>query len=102
MKLLFCPHCDDVFKLDKTETRSCKCGRVRGKYKSDGSHAVTNGCGVPVAINNRDLFMAATGLSEEDSGDMEYEEYQKKYKIKAWLRPHEGKGNPRSIVDEDL
>jgi len=102
MKLLLCTYCDDVFKLDREEVRSCKCGRVRGKYKSDGSHAVTNGEGVPIAIGNRKLLMKAMYLSEEDSGEKSYEEYQEEYDIKAWVRPHEGDGNPRSTVDENL
>ena len=56
MKLLYCPKCDDVFKLAYAK-RSCKCGKVSGKYLLDGLQAVYTG-GVPLGFANSSLLIA--------------------------------------------
>jgi len=60
MKLLFCPRCQDLFKLDY-ELRSCKCTFVKGKYLLDGDKAIYNGQGVMLGIGNSAFFTALTG-----------------------------------------
>lgn len=102
MKLLICPKCNDVFKLDKEELRSCKCGHVKGKYKEDGHCAVTNGNGINLAMNSNDLMLKMIYLSSEEDGELKYDEYRDKYKIETWVRPSSGKANPRSKIDPNL
>lgn len=55
MKLLFCPDCGDVFKLQKT-TKSCQCGKCKGKYINN-LDAIYND-GIPLGFNNETLGMA--------------------------------------------
>lgn len=55
MKLLFCPVCQDVFKLTK-KVKSCECGRCSGKYINN-IDAVYNE-GIPLGFNNTTLGMA--------------------------------------------
>lgn len=55
MKLLFCPVCQDVFKLTK-KVKSCECGRCRGKYINN-IDAIYNE-GIPLGFNNTTLGMA--------------------------------------------
>lgn len=102
VKLLFCPICQDVFKLSE-ELRTCACGRVRGKYLNDRD-AVTNGKGIDIAIGNGSLLTAIEGMRSIehpekmdrgmwiDTGRIEY----------AWVRPSEGIGNPHTEVDPNL
>lgn len=56
MKLMFCPKCHDVFKLDE-EFRACKCRWAWGRYLSDGVHAKVGG-GMPMGIDNGSLVSA--------------------------------------------
>jgi hypothetical protein len=102
MKLLHCPYCNDIFKLLR-DPRSCDCGKTVGKYKADGSHAVTNGEGVHVAVNNREFLAAFFDLQScQHSVDPTYEDCRDQFSFEAWLRPNDGKANPRSEVDPDL
>lgn len=55
MKLLFCPDCQDVFKLQKT-VKSCQCGRCSGRYINN-LEAVYND-GIPLGFDNTTLGMA--------------------------------------------
>lgn len=55
MKLLFCPDCQDVFKLTK-KVKTCECGRCKGKY-IDNINAIYND-GIPLGFNNTTLGMA--------------------------------------------
>ena len=43
MKLLFCPHCTDVFNLVLEVEKKCRCGQVKGKY-IDKTNAVSCCC----------------------------------------------------------
>ena len=55
MKLIFCPDCQDVFKLAKT-LRSCECGKCSGKYINNLEAVYNNG--IPMGFNNQSLGMA--------------------------------------------
>jgi len=57
MKLIFCPHCQDVRKLDYKEVR-CKCERSSGWYKSDGLNAIIAGSAIPVGFHNASFSRA--------------------------------------------
>ena len=51
MKLLYCPKCQDLFKL-RMHPHTCICGNVKGAYKADGDHAWHNGRGALFGIMN--------------------------------------------------
>ena len=55
MKLIFCPDCQDVFKLSK-KLRSCECGKCSGKYINNLEAVYNNG--IPLGFNNQSLGMA--------------------------------------------
>lgn len=62
MKLLYCPRCEDVMKLQiargpNTRT-ACRCLSSYGYYKDDGIHAVYGGEAVPLGFGNRSLARA--------------------------------------------
>jgi hypothetical protein len=81
MKLLFCPDCWDVIKLT-FEVRSCKCGKVFGKYV-DNSTAVVNGEGISLAIDNSRLPISKVH-------DI--------VPVTCYARPHTGKYNPNTKI----
>lgn len=91
MKLLVCEQCQDLFKLDY-KVRSCKCGRVRGRYNEDGHTAVVNGKGYSLGLGNGSLF---NGIAKGFTGPYKSE-------IMIWYREHEGPNNPRSTVDPEV
>lgn len=95
MKLLFCPECSDVFKLE-SEHRQCKCGKVSGHYINQ-QDAVTNGQGISLAIGNGSLVNAIGILN--GLGDNHYRhEYIKESPVLCWVRPNDGIGNPHTKV----
>lgn len=105
MKLLFCETCWDIFKLDTDEMRSCKCGKVKGRYL-DTTLAINNGMGISLAIGNGSLLQAIQDMSELErrtGGGASRSQYHIEgngligY---AWARPNEGIGNPHSKVTE--
>ena len=53
MKLLFCPDCWDMFKLEK-EMRSCTCGKCKGRYIDDMNVEIENG--IPFGLDNSWLY----------------------------------------------
>ena len=57
MKLIFCPTCEDVVRLE-LEDRRCLCGESSGHYEEDGLHAVISGPAVPLGFDNRDFRKA--------------------------------------------
>jgi hypothetical protein len=67
MKLLYCPSCDDVFKLDY-QPRICKCGDVIGHYFEDGLTAVYSKNGIPLGFNNSSLIEAINNQPESGMG----------------------------------
>ena len=66
MKLLFCPHCGDIFNLSK-EIKICSCGKTQGVYLKNGSDAVYDG-GIPLGINNNS-FLSAIYAEQELIGN---------------------------------
>ena len=57
MKLIFCPHCEDVVKL-KREKTFCACKKCWGQYKEDGLHASINKEAIPLGFSNPTLAEA--------------------------------------------
>lgn len=101
MKLIFCDMCYDVFKLD-LELRSCKCGRCCGQYEDDGAHALTNGKGYAIGIGNGSLQSAIMGKAQYEYTSKHHGHDIPLTTFIAWVRPHEGDENPRSVVDPEL
>lgn len=89
MKLLFCPKCQDLFRLD-FELKTCKCGEVKGMYTGK-TLSETNGKGLCLAIDNNDILRVLR------SGPVET-----KKPIECWFRPHSGELNPNSKVNPEL
>ena len=101
MKLLFCDICYDVFKLNDT-LRTCECGRVKGKYLKNKHNAVVNGKGYAVAIGNGSFIQAIMALNSKDPNSTK-DDFIEACRIEyAWVRPHSGLGNPRTLIKEDL
>jgi len=68
MKLIYCPKCHDVRKLDYPVT-VCNCGASKGWYKDDGLHVVIQGEAIPLGFTNDSLTDAlrkrpASGLGK--------------------------------------
>lgn len=107
MKLLYCPRCEDVFKLSLKKVRQCDCGMVKGRYINH-LLAETNGKGIHIAIGNGSLINAIGDMERlqritKDEADRD--EYYKSGKGRishAWVRPQSGNGNPHTIVNETL
>lgn len=57
MKLIFCPECQDVVKLDYNG-RYCKCRASFGAYEDDGLNAKIGGLAIPLGIHNGSLASA--------------------------------------------
>ncbi len=98
MKLLFCPYCHDLFRLQRL-VRSCECGRVSGRY-INRTEAVVNGEGFSVAISNGSLEDQCYRAQEDQTTGRA--EAQIKYAILCWARPNQGPANPHTrVVDEE-
>jgi len=63
MKLLFCPECHDIVKLDY-DKRSCKCGESFGYYHADGSHATVCDKAVVIGLDNITLARAFRNMRD--------------------------------------
>ena len=57
MKLIYCPKCQDVRKLDFAIT-VCSCGASKGWYDDDALNAVIKGEAIPIGFAN-DSFVNA-------------------------------------------
>jgi hypothetical protein len=100
MKLLLCPDCGDVFKLVIYGARSCLCGKTKGVLVDD-NHAVINGEGISMMIDNLLLLKAMKRLEGMDQNKPEG--YYKKYAdVACHVRPNSGPGNPRTKVIKSL
>jgi len=97
MKLLFCPECWDMVKLAQ-DLRSCACGDCVGKYLADDHHAVTNGRGYCLAINNHTLVPALMLIKEATKKGLDIEPPR----VDCCVRAHGGLYNPRTTVDKTL
>ncbi len=73
MKLIFCPECQDIVKLqleeyktphtlDRKSYRYCSCGNSWGRY-TDNENAVIGGKAIPLGINNRDFLSSWARLN---------------------------------------
>lgn len=94
MKLLLCPRCSDVRKLDY-EVTTCKCGYVRARYESDGWHATHNGNGYLIGMDNRSVSDA---IRDYRLDNLLLLTEPSPLAIQAWLMT----GNPRVSIKEDL
>lgn len=100
MKGVFCPDCHDIV-LFVFDVRSCRCGRCKGLYVND-QDAVTNGEGFALAIGNGSFDIAVCNLAAAGK-DHDRQYFLDAARIShAWLRPHEGPGNPHSRVDKEF
>lgn len=97
MKLLYCIDCEDMIRLIPNEIRSCRCGKTKGKYESDGRYAVVNGNGISIAISNHSLLNLLLYLEENQT------ELDRVFNIECWARPHEHPTlNKHTFVNSDL
>lgn len=62
MKLLFCPTCNDVRKLQSHDT-ACQCGRCHGRYIDDLNAEVNNEA-ILIGLSNASLADIVFGPSE--------------------------------------
>ncbi len=108
MKLLLCTKCFDVFKLDY-DLRTCKCGKVKGKYDANGATAVTtdNEFTINLALGNGSVMQAIAemkALEKSTEGkaprDAYYQTGQGRI-LYAWARPNNGNGNPHTRLLEE-
>ena len=67
MKLLYCPKCHDVRKLQR-EVVTCQCGESKGWYKADGLNAVIEGMAIPIGFQNPAFTRALLGRQDRGSG----------------------------------
>lgn len=98
MKLVFCTECSDIFSLS-LNVRSCRCGRVKGRYL-DERHAEVNGRGFSIAIDNVSLFKAIGRMGALHAQTREG--YEQACQVDCWVRPHDGEGNPHTVVNKGL
>ncbi len=55
MKLIFCPKCQDVFKIPSGKIyKRCKCGHVYGKYIDDLNAEISKHA-IPIGFDNPSL-----------------------------------------------
>jgi hypothetical protein len=69
MKLIYCPECHDVRKLDYQAT-FCKCGASSGWYEDDGLHATIQGEAIPLGFANSSLVAALENQPEYGMGEV--------------------------------
>lgn len=67
MKLIFCPHCQDIVKLRRQRT-VCQCSKSWGRYIS-GLHAVYSGKAIPLGIANISLVLAINNQPKSGDGE---------------------------------
>lgn len=71
MKLLFCRECRDVISITHDNiTRSCKCGKVAGKYLKDKITAVVTKEAVVFGLDNNSFLNALTTVDRILNTDM--------------------------------
>lgn len=68
MKLLFCPECHDIIKLQKY-TRTCQCEKSGGYYLENGDYAKFFGQAIPIAISNLSFEQAIRSRSNKDKSE---------------------------------
>ena len=60
MKLLWCPQCQDLFKLSTTP-KHCSCRKCFGAYKKDWLTVMVNVYGFVIGIDNGEFSDVVTG-----------------------------------------
>lgn len=102
MKLLYCDICGDIFNLTGDRVKSCVCGAVKGVYINQRD-AIVNGKGHSIAIGNGSFHSAIMNkyrLEQDKGGNRS--KYQTDCRVDyTWIRPHEGEGNPHTIIADD-
>lgn len=68
MKLIHCPQCQDIMKLNMT-AKMCVCGKSWGIY-IDGLNAIIGGKAIPIGIENHSFFTAVCNQPLEGWGTM--------------------------------
>lgn len=102
MKLMFCDSCSDVFKLDY-DMRTCKCGRVKGRYLNS-SEAEVSEAGYSIGIGNGSLMNAIMDMKSHQRFTNDKAERHTYYVegngliSHAWVRPNTGSGNPHTKI----
>jgi hypothetical protein len=69
MKLLFCPECHDVRKLQRKQV-FCQCGASSGWYKRDDLNAVVAGLAIPIGFQNTSFIKALLNRPKEGMGEV--------------------------------
>ena len=77
MKLIYCPHCEDVRRLFVNINTSCTCGRSYGRYTSI-KRAVIGGDVIPVGFDNSTFARALKNRPAEGRGE----------RFQAFVVPH--------------
>ncbi len=67
MKLLYCPKCNDIFKLSFVN-KCCECEQSSGHY-TDDLNAVYSGLGIPLGIANSSLIKAIKNQPKRGLGE---------------------------------
>jgi hypothetical protein len=94
MKLIFCPKCQDVFKLHR-EMKFCHCKTVFGRYHEDGLHAIVSRHAIVLGFDNLSLAKAleeklGVPLSKFDLRK-ERKPYDKSIKLEAFIIPDDAR-----------
>ena len=69
MKMLYCPKCHDVRKLQRKQV-FCQCGGSSGWYKRDGLNAVVAGLAIPLGFQNTSFVEALKNQPEKGAGEV--------------------------------
>jgi hypothetical protein len=97
MKVIYCEQCHDLFKLTRRELRQCKCGRVKGKYRTK-KYAEVSENAVSIKIPNGSIENAIRRMQrlKKDKPKSKDKNYKAHSAIPAWVRPNSGPGNRRT------
>jgi hypothetical protein len=76
MKLLYCPHCHDIFNLKYKKYQECQCGKSSGYY-TDDVNAVYSGDAIILGIANSSFIAALENRPESGMGS----------NFNAWVMP---------------
>ena len=57
MKLIYCPHCKDILRLNK-KLRKCECGKCSGNYEFNGINATISEDAIPIGFSNKSFVEA--------------------------------------------
>ena len=101
MKLVYCPFCEDLFRLfEEKELRLCRCGKSGGRYINN-EEAVVLKDSISIGLGNGDLAFALGALYHYKDKHLDRREWIEKGRIKSvWVRPNSGPGNPHTKVIE--